>query len=443
MKHTLVTLFVFVSILLHAQEPPLQLSLEEAIDYGLKNNRTSKNAALDIDAAIKQKWETTTMGLPQIGADIDYNNHLKQRISIIPSEFFGGTPGEFSPVVFGTKQDVTATASLNQLIFDGSYLVALQSAKVFLDISKNAKEKTDIEIKNNVISTYANVLLVDETLAILQKDIDALSKNLYETEKLFQNGLTEEEDVEQLQITLAQLQSSYNNSKRLKEVAHDMLNMSLGVKIGNPIKLTDNLDALTVVHSDLTLLNSEFSINNNLDYKIAKNQERSNELLVKLEKSKALPTLNGFLNAGYLGNNDEFNFLKNDQEWFGFATLGLKLHIPIFSSLKRSASTQRAKINLEKAKNDLTETEERIQLNLSRTKSQYKYSLEEFETSKKNLDLAERIETKNQTKFKEGIASSFELREAQTQLYTAQRSFLSAMVNVINDKAALEAVLNN
>ena len=49
---------------------------------------------------------------------------------------------------------------------------------------------------------------------------------------------------------------------------------------------------------------------------------------------------------------------------------------------------------------------------------------------------------KNQTKFFEGVGSSFELRQAQTQLYNAQQEYLQTMLNVINKKAELETALN-
>ena len=108
----------------------------------------------------------------------------------------------------------------------------------------------------------------------------------------------------------------------------------------------------------------------------------------------------------------------------------------------RSASTQRAQINLEKAKADLTETEQQIRLKIANAKSEYQFAIEEYDNKKENLNLAERIERKNQTKFFEGVGSSFELRQAQTQLYTAQQEFLQAMLNVINSKAELETTLN-
>ncbi|WP_299097206.1 TolC family protein [Winogradskyella sp.] len=425
-----------------SQEQPTSFTLQEAIDYALENNRQAKNAARDIDAAKKQKWETTATGLPQLSANASYQNNLKQQVSLVPAEFFGGQEGDFAEVVFGTKQNVNATATLNQLVFDGSYLVGLQSAKVFLEISKNAKEKTDLEVRKSVINAYGNVLLSEESVLILEKNIEVLEKNLDETTKIYENGLEEEESVEQLQITLSNLKSNLNNSIRLRGIAYQMFNITLGIDYAAKITLSEDLEQLTQKNISLEALELDNDVTATVDYKIAENDTKSKELLLKLEKSKALPTLSAYLNGGYLGFSDEFTFLDKEQSWAGFSAFGFNLDIPIFSSGKRSAATQRAKINLEKSKDELTETEQRIKLQIETAKSNYQFAVEDYQNKQENLKLAERIESKNQTKFFEGIGSSFELRQAQTQLYTAQQELLQAMLDVINNKAELETALN-
>ena len=443
MTHKLVFIFSFLlSLHITAQEQPTRLSLQEAIDYAIQNNTSAKNAALDIDAAVKQKWETTAIGLPQINAKVDYNNWLKQQVSLLPGELAGQTPGTFVAVPFGTKQTMNATATLSQLLFDGSYLVGLQSAKVFLEISKNAKNKTDLEVRKNTINAYGNVLLSKESITIYEQNITVLEKSLRETTAIFENGLTEEENVEQLQITLKQLNSGYKNAKRLHQIAQQMLNITIGLDIEAQVILTESLEVLAQENIDLALLNSSDDVQSTIDYKIAKNDRRSKELLLKLEKTKALPSLSAFVNGGYTANNDEFTFLDNDQKWFGSSMFGVSLNIPIFSSFKRSAITQRAKINLEKAENNLTETEKQLKFQVASSKSNYQFAIEQFQTSKENLELAERIERKNQTKFSEGIASSFDLRQAQQQLYSSQQDYLQAMLDVITKKVALETLLN-
>lgn len=462
------TLLLIISLLSGAmgisQEHPQSFTLQEAIDYAIENNRQAKNAARDIEAAEQQKWETTATGLPQLNANIAYQNNLKQQVSLLPNEFFdpysqirnldqfydelgapeGIPPIEpgFSEVIFGTKQNVNATATLSQLIFDGSYLVGLQSAKVFLEISKNAKEKTDLEVRKNVINAYGNVLLAEESVLILEKNIEVLEKNLFETTKIYENGLEEEESVEQLQITLSNLKSNLNNAIRLRGIAYQMFNITLGIDHAAQLELTENLEQLTQKNISLEALDLDNDVTTTVDYKIAENDTKSKELLLKLEKSKALPTLSAFLNGGYLGFSDEFTFFEKEQNWAGFSAFGFNLDIPIFSSGGRSAATQRAKINLEKSKDQLTETEQQLKLQIDTAKSNYKFATEDYENKKQNLALAERIERKNQTKFFEGIGSSFELRQAQTQLYSAQQELLQAMLDVINAKAELETITN-
>ncbi len=440
-KRLLILLFLCTT-LMFSQEKTQSFSLQQAIDYALEHNRTAKNAQRDIEAAKKQKWETISTGLPQISASIDYQNFLKQQVSLIPAEFFGGNPGEFAEVTFGTKQNISATATLNQKIFDGSYLVGLQSAKVYLEISENAKTKTDLEVRKAVINAYGNVLLAEQSVQILERNKAVLEKNLFELTKIYENGLEEEESVEQMQITFSSVESSLKNVMRLKTLAYQMLNITMGLDVYKNTKLTDSLENLTLQNISLELLEKESNIENNIDYLIAENDKKSKELLLKLEKSKALPTLNAFLNGGYSGFGNSFEFAKKSQQWFGSSLFGVNMNIPIFSSLGRSAATQRAKINLSKSEDDLIETEQKLQLQIASAKSDYQFSVEDYDNKKQNLQLAERIEQKNQVKFFEGIASSFDLRQAQTQLYTAQQEYLQAMLDVINKKAELETVLN-
>ena len=426
-----------------SQEVPMQFSLEEAVAYALEHNYSSINAVRDTLDARKQKWETIAEGLPQINGHVSYQNQLKQPVSLIPAEFFGGEPGTFQPVIFGQPQQASATATLTQQIFDGSYIVGVQATKAFLSYSRNNLEKTELEVRQSVTEAYGNVLLARETVDILTKNLATLEENLYETRKIFENGLGEEESVEQLQITLSSVDSQLKNAVRLQDITLQMLNLLMGLPLNNPTQLTEDLDDLAVAQIRPELVESEFNLENNIDYKLAYNVNEQRFFELKLAKSRALPTLNAFLNYGSTSYSDNFDFFSGEPEWFDSSVLGFDLEIPIFSSLKRSATTQRARIALEKAKTQLTQTEEQIRLQLERAKSDYILSIEEYNTTKQNLALAERIERKNQTKYEEGIASSFDLRQAQLQLYTSQQEYLQSMVDVINSKTALETIINN
>lgn len=446
-KFILSLLSISLAFIAVAQEPQVEqtysFTLDEAIAFALENNYSAINADRDLIDARKQKWETIAEGLPQINGSVSYQNQLKQPVSLVPAEFAGGEPGTFIPVVFGQPQTMTATATLTQKIFDGSYIVGVQATKSFLSYSQNNNEKTDQDVRKAVVESYGNVLLARESVSILEKNKAALEENLFETEKLFENGLSDEESVEQLQITLSSIESQLKNAKRLQDITLQMLNLTMGIAIDAPTQLDDDLDSLTTEQIDFGLMESEFNIENNVDYKIAINLTEQRFYELKLAKSRALPTLNSFINYGSSAFADQFDFFNGEQDWFDSSVLGLDLSIPLFSSGKRSASTARAKIALEKAKTQLSEAEEQIRLQLESAKSEYILAIDEYNTSKNNLSLAERIENKNQIKYSEGLASSFELRQAQTQLYDAQQTYLQTMVDVINKKTALELILND
>ena len=440
----LITLLLLTSIL-QAQDKKENFSftLKEAIEHAIQHNYSAINADRDVAAAKEKKWETTTIGLPQINGNVGYtNNFANISQGITGGGLFGGAPGEVSTIAFGTKNSMNASATLSQLLFDGSYLVGLQSAKTYLKISENAKIKTSQEIKEIVINSYGNVLLADESILILQKNQTNLNKTFSDTKETFKNGLIEEENVEQLQITLASLNSSLENVKRQRTIALNMLKLVLGIDLDNQLELKDKLDALTQSNIDLALLSSEFNVTNNIDYQIGENMQTSKKLLLKYEKSKALPTLSAGVNFGYNSFSNNFSFFNGDQKWNNFSNLGVNLSVPIFSSGGRSSRTQQAKIAFEQSKTKLTETEQKLKLQFESAKSDYDYSLAQLTTSKSNLNLAERIENKNQIKFKEGLSSSFDLTEAQRQLYSSQQNYLQTMLDVINKRATLEKILN-
>ena len=460
---------LLVSAILSAQEETpktYSFTLQEAIEFGLENNYESQIAQKDVEIALKQKWEIIAQGLPQISGAVDYQNFLKQPVTLLPAAAFDNTqstidivqdyfnnvernntpvnaPEGFIPVRFGTKQSVNATATWSQLLFDGSYIVGIQSVKTLLQISKNAKTKTDLEIRKAIINAYGNVLLADKSVEIIKNNVETVQKNYNDTQKIYENGFAEQEDVEQLEITLLRLQNNLSRSERMQDIDYELLNLSLGIPVENKVVLTEDLNGLVLKYNDPQLLEKTIPIEDNIDYRIAKNSAESAEIQVKLQKAKALPTLTGFVNYGYQGFSDEFTFLDSEQEYFGQSILGVSLNIPIFSSGMRSSKTQQRKLEYAQALLDLERTENEVKRQINMAKSEYEFSIENYENSVRNLELAERIENKNQIKFFEGIASSFELTEAQRQLYSAQQEYLQSMLDVITAKAELENLLDN
>lgn len=447
MKKNITLFLVFlsaISVFSQTETNSSSFTLQQAIEQAQKNNYSVVNANRDLEIAKQKKWETTTMGLPQLNGSVNYQNTFEFQKQGAAGNAFDPTanPNDIDLLAFGTKHTAIGNLTLSQLIFDGSYLVGLQSAKTYLKISENAKEKTNQEIKEIVINSYGTVLLADESILIINKNKVVLEKILSDTKEIYKNGLIEEENIEQLQITLNSVNNALDNVTKQRVIALNMVKLLLGINLEEPIVLTDKLNTLAKNNIDLQVLAAEFNVNNTIDYQIGKNVEESKKLMVKLERSKGLPSLGAQVNFGYNAFSNEFTFFNTDQKWSNYSNVGIGLNVPIFSSGARSSRVQQAKIDLEKSRTQLTETEQKLKLQHQKAKSDYEYSINQFNNAQSNLKLAERIENKQQIKFKEGLSSSFDFAEAQKQLYTAQQEVLQAMLEIINKKATLEKLLN-
>jgi len=441
-NYLLLLIAIFTLPVSAQEEQKTSFSLTEAVAYAMQHAYEIEYANKDVETAEERVRETYAIGLPQINGYIDYQNNLKQPVSLIPAQFFGGNEGEFAEVTFGTKQNMNASIELKQLLFDGSYLIGLKGVKVFLTQGENAKQKTEFIVKKVITNAYTYVLLVEENVKILEKNKAVLESNLNQTLKIIENGFAEEQDAEQLQLTLSATINELNSTNRIKASAYKVLNLGLGLDIDIPITLTENLESLMLANLNLGLTSIDFDITKHIDYQIADTNRESQELLMKYEKSKNLPSLSAFINYQAMANNEEFKFLANDQKWFGSSMLGVSLNVPIFSSFSRDAKTQQAKIELDKAERQLTETEQKLKVALQDAQNDYQFAIDSYNISKGNLNLAERIEKKENIKFFEGISTSFDLSNAQNQLYTKQQGYLQSILYLINSKVTLENALN-
>jgi len=439
-KSLIILLFLAANLSLAQQVNQRAFTLEEALKFAYENNTQMINADRDVQAAYAQKWATIASGLPQINAAGAYQDQIKLPVSLLPAEIFGGEAGTYIPVTFGQKMNMSASATLNQKIFDGSYIVGVQAIKTYIDISGNALKKTRQEVKKAVVSAYGNVLLLNESATIVAKNISNLKENVEEAKQLFNQGFVEEEQLEQLQITLSNLESQERNVKRLQSISKQLFNMLLGLPLNNQTELLDDLESLAAQNILTAKDPIDFEISKNVDYQIAVNMKEQKRLELKLERSKYLPTLNAFVNYSTNAFGNEFNFFSSEQNWFDASVFGLNLNVPIFSSFMKRAYTKKAKIAFDQSQSNLKEAEKKIQLQFEQSKSQFQLAAENYQTSKENLSLAQRIENKNSIKYKEGLISGFDLRQAQLQLYEAQRSYLESMLAVINSKTELETL---
>ena len=110
-------------------------SLQKSIEFALQNQKDIKNALIDEQIAQKKVNEIAGIGLPQINSSFDLKEFIEIPTSLIPAEIFGGAPGTYAAVKFGTKYNSTAGIDASQLLFSGEYFLGLKASKVYVELS--------------------------------------------------------------------------------------------------------------------------------------------------------------------------------------------------------------------------------------------------------------------------------------------------------------------
>jgi outer membrane protein TolC len=439
------TLILLLGMAVHTPtacgQETMELTLEQAIEYALQHNYDLKNAKADAEIANRQVWEITATGLPQVSGSVGYQYFLDIPTSLIPAEFFGGEPGEFSEIQFGTEQNLTATFTVNQLIFDGSYIVGLQAARIFRELARQNYQRSEIEIKSMVTETYYLVLATSQNLDIVSENLANIEKTLYETEKLFEEGFTDAINVDQLKLTVANLKNNITGLERQKKLTSDMLKFQIGISVDTPVSLTENLEQMLSQISLEAFTVENFDPQSHIDFRIMLSQEKMQLMDLRRQKSFYLPSISASYTRQESAQRNEFNFFESGQSWFPTSIIGLNINIPIFSSGLRSSRVKQAQLNFEKAKNNTRKIEQSLLLQKQEADNQMETAMDKYNSEKDNLQLAERILNRTTIMHKEGLATSLELTQASDQLLTTQANYINAIFELLNAKNKLDKAL--
>lgn len=418
-------------------------TLEQAREYALKHNITVMNAGLDIQAARKKIWETTATGLPKIDAAISYQNMIKIPVTLVPAKMFDedAKDDEFLKLQFGTQHNVSADFTVSQLVFSGSYIVALQASRVYLKISENSLRKSEIDIKATVADTYYLILMAEDTLKTMEVSLGIMRQNLEETREMVKAGFVEDTDADQLQLAVTDLENAVNTSRRQVEISYRLLKFQMGLDLEKEIALEDSLEVILSGINATEMIQEPFLVEKHVDFGILDNQVKSQKLLLRREYMEFLPTVSAFLNHRYSAMRDNFDIFSK-KPWFASTVVGLNINIPIFSSGMRLAKAAQARIELQKAENLQKQVIDGLKLEYLQARSEFKTALAKKENVEKNVALAKQIYDKTFLKYKEGLSSSFELVQNHNQYLTAESNHTRAVVELLNAKTRLDKALS-
>ncbi|HOF81399.1 MAG: TolC family protein [Bacteroidales bacterium] len=421
----IIVVLLFQASLSYSQES-LRLSLMDARAYALEYNKTMKNSNFAIDKAQYALREAISAGLPQINASADYSNALGAKISI---RFQEGMPAAEIDI----KPQSNLYLNVNQLLFSGNYIVGVQLAKLSKEFSNLGLEKTELDVITAVSDAYYAVLITEEMLSILEKNVENLQDLYRKSEPMVHVGVIEQTDLDQLSVQLTSLLNVRSASERQAELAKNLLRLQLGASIDTELILLDTLEQLIEDSALENVLFNEFNPEGNIDFRMIQQQETLTRKMVDMNKANALPTLVAFYRYTH-------KLLKPDFDMSPPNMIGLQLNIPIFSSGQRYSQTQQAKVDLKTVENNKALVEDQLRITERQMRFNFQNALETFENQQKNIEVSRRVYLNLKLKYGQGMLSSLDLINADNNYLKAESDYINSMMQVLSTRLQLEKI---
>jgi outer membrane protein len=416
------TLFTLLCFQISFGQAELSLSLDQALEMALQKNTTMLNAALDIDYAETQVNEIKAQGLPQVSGSADYSHTFKIPTQIIPGDFVG-QPGTTIATQFGVPFNVNVGVGASQLLFDGTFFLGLKAASEFVNISKLSASASEIDIKEGVTKAYYMVLISQQNIEQLSASLANIKKLQSETEQLYKAGFAEKLDVDRLTLSVSNLEININKLQNQAKLAKQLLLNTIGVDVNQELTLTSKIPGEPTSDSYTAVFNPD----NRIEIKLIDQQHELNQLNLKRYKMGYFPSLYGNFSYGSSTFASDGKFGELGDDWYGNGRYAVSLNVPIFDGLYKKAKMDQAKIDIKKTENTKQQALLGMNLQVSQAKTNYLNALKTIELQKKSQDLAESIFNTTKIKFKEGIGSSFEMINAESELTQANTNYLNAL----------------
>ncbi|MFN9798466.1 MAG: TolC family protein [Bacteroidota bacterium] len=421
-------------------QEPLSLSIRDAQDYAMKNGFSVRNARHDMRSAELQTDELIGIGLPQLNGSIQYQNFIDLPTSVVPGEFFGA-PGQDVQVQFGVPQQVTAGLTASQLLFDGSWLVGLQASRSYARLKQQQVTKSEADIRREVAESYHLALIALDNVRLLEEGKVVLENMLVQTTALLKEGFAEEQDVDQVRLSLNDWNNRLANGQAQVKLTQDLLKFTIGMPLSTEIRLsTTTKEEIDANHTEL--LSAAFNPEGTIEYQLAQSGLGMQQLNLKNQKAKTLPNLAAFYNLQTQALRREFNFTDTSLPWFPIQLWGVQLNVPILSGGSRYRSIQKAQVEVQRMTETLAYTREAAQLEYNGARIAYLNAMAVYQSSLDSYQLAQKILMRTGIKFSEGVASSFDVSQATSQSLQAQGSYVQSMLELMNAKTRYQKAIN-
>lgn len=444
MKISLIWLSLMLLIIAPGWSQVRTFTMQQAMEYALENHNNIKAAMLEVIDAEGNIKEYKATGMPKVSGNVQLQHYIDIPTSIIPrGSFFEGIPEQNIPpnpeqdleVRFGFKNNITAGLSADLLLFDGSFFVGLQAAKLFKEMVAQRADITKEELAFNVARAYLGVLLARRNADLISRNIDNLQQTLDESIQIFEQGFLEKLDIDRLQLSLNNLKLEQEKVTSLIDLNKNVLKFSIGMSPGEKIEVTGTLDEILPTDYEQVIFDQILpDYTRRPEYLVLQKVDKLNELNIKRIQFEYLPVLKGFGSYSQVLQGNSIS----QGSWFPTSLVGLTLEVPIFDGFDKTSRIDRAKIERDRNLLMLNDLEKSISLEVENAKIALQNAMKTLESAKQNQVLAQSIYDTSLIKYREGVGSSLEITQAESDLYAAQGRYITSLYELLIAKVDLE-----
>jgi outer membrane protein TolC len=410
------SIFVLFFLLQWANAQKTVMSLDQARQYGLENRRAMTIADLEILSAQKRVLEATSIGLPQVNMEGNFQQFINIPTSVVDASFINPNAPPGSTVAFrmGTKYSMNAGITASQLLFDGSYFVGLQVTKHVAEFVGMNKTQVAADLQYQITQAYFNVLMAQANVEIMDSIVLSTEAIYLKMKKMQEIGFMEQQDVDQFEINWSRALAMKNNAQRLYTVSISMLKMQIGYPFDQELsvdeKLNYYLNKMILEYGEL-----KSNLEGNIQLMLLEKRKEIAEYELKYKKYVHFPQLSTYFQHQYMAFRNEFTFFESG-DWFPSTAWGVTLRIPISSGGMRNAQMQMARIDVLKREEEIAETRSMLMFQEIRLIQEFESAIEQLRIEEKNVTLALRIYNNTSQKREIGTASTMEMTQVYAQL---------------------------
>lgn len=424
MRKTILTLAIAAACAGMSAQGNLSLTLEQAQQYAIENNKSLQNASLSVQQAYAQRWQTIAAMLPQVDGTVGYTNMLGYKIN-----FGNGFEREMLPYL---NANVTASIGLNGQAIMGALLNNLA-----IEMQDISLKKSESDLRASVTTSYMSVLVLEDIVSLLDSSLTNIERLEQMTRRSVEVGAAEQTAADQITVKVNALKNSINSNRRNVELARNSLKVLLGLNAETDLQLAQTLDELLSAETALALLGQGFDIDNNYDYQLLQKNVELAKKNVTMAGLAYTPTLSAYYQYSYRKDFGDGGFSMSPPH-----TVGVSLSVPIWSSGKRAAGVTEKKLAYQAAVNTFEETSDNLGIQDQQLRFNLSNAYETYMNERDNIEVTKRVFRNTANKFEHGVASSLDLTNASNDLISAQSTYVQAILTLVNAQVELTKFLN-